>query len=103
MNLKGFIMEDDQGREFVMVCEQPSTQLGTIFSVRGWQRRRLVPLHHTERELCQIIEEVQIKLEDLFKTFPRSVQGTDKAYSAPTGSSAPLLRSSKASQLRKRT
>lgn len=28
MNVKGFILEDDQGREFVMVCEKPYLQPG---------------------------------------------------------------------------
>lgn len=106
MNLRGFIMEDDQGQEFVMMCQQPSTKSWTIFSLHGWQRRRLVPLHHTERELHQVVEGVLITLDDMLKAFPRPVKGADRASFYPTSSliprsSAPLLRSSKASQLRK--
>jgi hypothetical protein len=28
MNVKGFIMEDDHGKEFVVVCEKPYKQSG---------------------------------------------------------------------------
>jgi hypothetical protein len=103
MNLKGFIMEDDQGREFVMVCQRPSTKSGKVFLLRGWQRRRLIPLHHSEREARQIVEGVLITLDDLFKTFPRSVRDADKTCSDRTSSSARLLKSSRAVLLRKNT
>ncbi len=32
MNVKGFILEDDQGREFVMGCERPYAQGGRFCS-----------------------------------------------------------------------
>ncbi len=68
MNVKGFILEDDQGREFVMGCEQPYDQLGRTFLLRGWQRRRLVPLRYSERETRHIVGEALIALDDLFST-----------------------------------
>lgn len=71
MNVKGFILEDDQGREFVMVCEKPYLQTGRTFLLRGWQRRRLIPLHYSERELRRIIGGVLVTLDDLFKSLPR--------------------------------
>ncbi|MDH4300892.1 MAG: hypothetical protein OEW20_15790 [Nitrospira sp.] len=71
MNVKGFILEDDQGREFVMECERPYTQIGQAFLLRGWQRRRLVPLRYSERELHHIIGEALIALDDLFSNLLR--------------------------------
>lgn len=71
MNVKGFIIEDDQGREFMVVCEPPYRQLGGTFSLSGWQRRRLVPLQYTERELQEIVGGVLITLQDLFRSLPR--------------------------------
>lgn len=71
MTVKGFILEDDQGREFVMGCERPYTQIGQAFVLRGWQRRRLVPLRYSEQELRHIIGEALIALDDLFTNFPR--------------------------------
>jgi hypothetical protein len=41
MNVKGFIIEDDQEKEFVLLCEQPFGRSGRTFSLRGWQRLRL--------------------------------------------------------------
>jgi hypothetical protein len=72
MKVKGFIIEDDQGREVMMVCEQ--LQVGPVktFALRGWQRRRLVPLQYTEQELHQIINGIAITLNDLFMSVPRS-------------------------------
>jgi hypothetical protein len=72
MNLKGFIIEDDQGREVMMVCEQ--LQVGPVktFALRGWQRRRLVPLQYTEQELHRIINSIAITLNDLFMSLPRN-------------------------------
>ena len=35
MQVKGVIMEDDQGKGFVMVCQLPSDWLGRTFSFRG--------------------------------------------------------------------
>ncbi|MFO0698389.1 MAG: hypothetical protein U0236_04105 [Nitrospira sp.] len=68
MNVKGFILEDDQGREFVMGCERPYAQLGRAFLLRGWQRRRLIPLKYSEQEARHIVGEALIALDDLFST-----------------------------------
>lgn len=70
MNLKGFLLEDGQGREFVMVCERSHMRLGKTFALRGWQRRRLVPLHQTKQELREIAAEVLVTLDDLFERLP---------------------------------
>jgi hypothetical protein len=67
MNVKGFIMEDDHGKEFVVVCERPYKQSGKVFALRGWQRRRMVPLQCTEQELHQITGGVLMTLDDLFQ------------------------------------
>jgi predicted component of type VI protein secretion system len=74
MNVKGFIIEDNQGREFVLVCEPPYRQLGGTFSLRGWQRRRLVPLQYTEGELRKITGGVLATLHDLFRNLPRLLE-----------------------------
>lgn len=81
MHLKGFILEDGQGQEFVMVCERPHLQFRKIFALRGWQRKRLVPVRHTERELSQIIEGVVVALNDLLGGLPRRLEHVDKAFS----------------------
>lgn len=86
MNLTGFIFEDGQGREFVMVCGRSHMRLGKTFAIRGWQRRRLVPLHYTERELRQIVAGVMVTLNDLFKNLPRIVEGLERASSVKTSS-----------------
>ncbi|OQW32632.1 MAG: hypothetical protein A4E19_04515 [Nitrospira sp. SG-bin1] len=65
MNVKGFILEDNQGRELVMGCERPYTRIRGTYFLRGWQRRRLIPLRYSERELRQIVGEVLIALDDL--------------------------------------
>ncbi|CUS31248.1 hypothetical protein COMA1_10011 [Candidatus Nitrospira nitrosa] len=92
MNVKGFILEDDQGREFVMVCEKPYLQPGRTFSLRGWQRRRLVPLHYSERELRRIVGGVLVTLDDLFKSLPRFPNCVKTSCSAEEGSTTPPLR-----------
>jgi hypothetical protein len=66
MNVKGFIIEDDEGRELVMVCKQPCAAPGKTFALRGWQRRRLVPLRCTEPELRRMVGGVLTTLHDLF-------------------------------------
>lgn len=71
MHVKGFILEDDQGREFVLGCERRATQIGQTFFLRGWQRRRLVPLQYSERELREIVGGILVTLEELFETLPR--------------------------------
>lgn len=77
MNVKGFIIEDDQGREVVLTCERLLGQSGSAFLVRGWQRRRLVPLQHTERELRQIVKQIWMTLDELFRSLPRVVDRID--------------------------
>ncbi len=66
MNVKGFILEDDQGREFVMGCERPYAQIGRTFLLQGWQRRRLIPLQYSEREARHVVGEALMALDDLF-------------------------------------
>lgn len=86
MNVKGFILEDDQGREFVVLCEPPYRQLGGTFSLSGWQRRRLVPLQYTERELQKISGGVFATLQDLFKRLPRLLEYNQGCSSADAAS-----------------
>ncbi len=66
MNVKGFIIEDDEGRELVLVCQQAYAAPGKTFTLRGWQRRRLVPLRCTEPELRRMVGGVLTTLHDLF-------------------------------------
>jgi hypothetical protein len=66
MHMKGVILEDDQGREFVMRSQPPYRQMGPTYVLRGWQRRRLIPVRHSERELHRIAGEVLMALSDLF-------------------------------------
>lgn len=70
MHVKGFLMEDDQGQEFVVVCEKPSQQPGQVFALRGWQRRRMVPLPCTGPELRHITGGVRSVLQDLVHRLP---------------------------------
>ncbi len=92
MNVKGFIIEDDEGREFVVVCERPYRQLGGAFLLRGWQRRRLVPLHYSERELRRIVGKVLISLDDLFKNLPRFSSSAEMHLSLGEGATTSRLR-----------
>ncbi len=71
MNVKGFIMEDDHGKEFVVVCERPYRQPEKVFALRGWQRRRMIPLHCTGQELRQITGGVLSTLDDLCQSLRR--------------------------------
>jgi hypothetical protein len=71
MNVKGVIMEDDHGKEFVVVCEKPYKQPGKVFALRGWQRRRMVPLHCTRQELREITGGVLMTLDDLCQSLRR--------------------------------
>ncbi len=91
MNVKGFILEDDQRREFVMVCERPYNGLGRIFSLRGWQRRRLVPLQETEWERRQIAGGALTALHDLFKSLPILIEHIDAASSDAAHPVPPVL------------
>jgi hypothetical protein len=101
MNVKGFIIEDDQGREFVLMCEQPFGRSGRTFSLRGWQRLRLVPLRYTERELRKIVGGVLATLHDLFRSLPKLLEHIHGGSSDIAGSATPLTR--KRSVLRKVT
>lgn len=92
MNVKGFIIEDDQGREFVLTCEQPFGRVGRAFSLRGWQRRRLVPLQYTEQELRKIIAGVSAALNELFKSFPRLLKHSHDVSSDHAGAAALLMK-----------
>ena len=67
MNVTGFLIEDEQGQEFVMVCKKPARQPGKVFALRGWQRRRMIPLQCTEQELRHITGEVLMTLEGLLQ------------------------------------
>lgn len=101
MNVKGFIIEDDQGREFVLLCEQPLGRSGRTFSLRGWQRLRLVPLQYTERELRKIVGGVLATLNDLFSSLPRLVEHISDVSPDHAGSATSLKR--KTPMLRKVT
>ncbi len=79
MNVKGFILEDDQGREFVMECTQPCARVGRLFQLRGWQRRRLVPLRSSEREVRRLVGQALHALDDLVKELP--MLGHDRTLS----------------------
>lgn len=92
MNVKGFILEDDHGREFVMVCEKPYLKPGRTFSLRGWQRRRLVPLQYSERELRRIVAGVLVTLDDLLKSLPRVSDSVETLCSSREGSMTTPLR-----------
>lgn len=81
MKVKGFIFEDDQGREFMMVCEQPHPGSARAFEIRGWQRRRLVPLQYTEQEYRQIVAQVLRTLNDVTASLPGLVEGMGAASS----------------------
>ena len=72
MNVTGFLIEDDQGQEFVVVCETPNGKPGNAFAIRGWQRRRLVPLQCTGQELRHLTREVRSTLNDLLHSTPES-------------------------------
>ena len=82
MNVKGFILEDDQGREFVMECTRPSAKFGRLFQLRGWQRRRLVPLQNSEREVRCLVGQALRALDDLTKKLP--MLRPDRSLSAQT-------------------
>ena len=68
--MTGFLIEDERGQEFVVVCKQPARQLGKVFALRGWQRRRMIPLQCTEQELRNITGEVLMTLEGLLQGLP---------------------------------
>jgi hypothetical protein len=70
MDVKGFIMEDEQGQEFVVVCEKPYRQPKKAFALRGWQRRRMVPIQHTGQERRHITRGVRSTLNDLLQSLP---------------------------------
>lgn len=89
MHVKGFILEDEQGREFVMGCERPYTQLGRTFLLRGWQRRRLIPLQYSEREARHIMGEALMALDDLFGALLKRCH--DRTITAPSTEKVPEI------------
>jgi hypothetical protein len=86
MHVKGFLIEDNQGREFVVVCEPPYISSPRKFALRGWQRRRLVPLEYSEQERRQIVAEVLLTLNDLFTSLPRFTGDIDADFADLTAS-----------------
>lgn len=74
MQVKGFILEDQRGREFVLNCEHPYNELGEKFCLRGWQRRRIVPLRYPEPEIRQIVEGALLALNEFFEALPRLLE-----------------------------
>ena len=90
MYVKGFIIEDDQGREIVALCEPPYEQPAKTFSIRGWQRLRLVPLRHTKREYRQIVGGVEATLHDLLDHLPRFSEGADRPSPDKVGATTPV-------------
>ncbi|MGE3978118.1 MAG: hypothetical protein AB7F94_11085 [Nitrospira sp.] len=92
MNVKGFIIADDQGREFVLLCDQPFGRSGRAFSLRGWQRLRLVPLQYTEQELRKIVDGVLTTLNDLFRSLPRLLERVSDVSSAHADSATTITR-----------
>ena len=81
MRLKGVIFEDDKGREFVMVCGELYPAASKVFALKGWQRRRLVPLRYTERELRQTARGVHAMLTDIVEHLSTSVGCVDNGIS----------------------
>jgi len=79
MKVKGFLIQDGQGKEFMVTCRQPYAGSRTIFSLRGWQRRRLIPLQCTEQELRQIVAGALLTLNDLFLNLPRFITNTNES------------------------
>jgi hypothetical protein len=69
---------------FVMVCQSPSDRLGGTFSLKGWQRRRLVPLHHTERESQEIVAGALLTQNHLFTSPPRFAEEADDTKPSPS-------------------
>lgn len=63
MRVKGILLEDDQGKELVMMCLSTTKPFGKTFQLRGWQRRRLVPIRCTEQESNEIMEGVRLALK----------------------------------------
>lgn len=92
MNVKGFILEDEQGREFVMLCGKAQAQSARTFALRGWQRRRLVPLQYPEWDLRQIVAGVLISLDEFFKSLPRFSGNIQNICSIESSTMSPLLR-----------
>jgi len=90
MYVKGFIIEDDQGREIVALCEPPYAQPAKTFSIRGWQRLRLVPLRHTKREYRQLVGGVEATLHDLLDHLPRLSEDKEESSSEKVGATIPV-------------
>lgn len=73
MRFTGILLEDNQGREFVMMCLSPKNPLGKTFQLRGWQRRRLVPFRSTEKESKEVMAKVQRALNSMGSKFPSTI------------------------------
>lgn len=73
MRFTGILLEDNQGREFVMTCLSPKDSLGKTFQLRGWQRRRLVPFRSTEEESKEVMAKVQRTLNSMGSKFPSTI------------------------------
>ena len=71
-------MEDEHGKEIVVVCDKLSGRPEQVFALRGWQRRRLVPLQCTGQDLRHITGEA---LDTLTELLPRLLSMGE----APTG------------------
>lgn len=91
MQMKGLILEDDQGREFLMGYERPSRQLEPLYAIRGWQRRRLVPVRYSDHELRQLIRDVLIALDNLSQCFLQIGTAETVARHPTEGGMQPLL------------
>lgn len=52
------------------MCDRLQPRLGKTYSLRGWQRRRLVPLQYTDRERRKLVAGVLITLNELLKRLP---------------------------------
>ena len=90
MYVKGFIIEDDRGREIVALCEPPYAQPAKTFSIRGWQRLRLVPLRQTKLEYRQIVGGVEATLHDLLDHLPRFSEDTAEPASDKADAATPV-------------
>lgn len=72
MRVKGFLLEDNQGKELVLMCPSLSKPMGRTFQLRGWQRRRLVPFRHTEQESKEVMAGLYLALK-LLGTKPLTI------------------------------
>lgn len=73
MHFTGILLEDKQGREFVMMCLSSKKPLGKTFQLRGWQRRRLIPFRPTEEESKEIMAKVRGALNSMGSKSPSTI------------------------------